>query len=68
MLWRQENGVDDAMNFEFTEIDEVRKQYPHGYYKVDKYGRPVYMERLGLVDLDNLLSITNEERLKKYLI
>ena len=42
--------------------------YPHYYHKTDKQGRPIYIERLGLLKIDDVFKITNEERLVKHYI
>ncbi|RVW50540.1 Phosphatidylinositol/phosphatidylcholine transfer protein SFH11 [Vitis vinifera] len=52
--------------FKFEECPEVKKCYPHGFHGVDRKGRPLYIERTGLVDLNALLQLTTIERFVKY--
>lgn len=42
--------------------------YPHFYHKTDKKGRPIYIERLGLMKIDEVFKLTTEERLIKHYI
>ncbi|KAI0786537.1 CRAL-TRIO domain-containing protein [Abortiporus biennis] len=61
--WRKEFGVDDLVkNFDFKEKAEVDKYYPQFYHKMDKDGRPVYVERLGKIDVKALYAVTTQER------
>lgn len=52
--------------FKFEEYESVKKCYPHGFHGVDRYGRPVYIERIGMVDLNKLLQVTTLERFTRY--
>ncbi|KAG9096984.1 cytosolic factor, phosphatidylinositol/phosphatidylcholine transfer protein [Ceratobasidium sp. 370] len=61
--WRKEFGVDDIVkNFDFKEKAEVDKYYPQYYHKMDKDGRPIYIERLGKLDIKALYAVTTQER------
>ncbi|KAJ7219976.1 CRAL-TRIO domain-containing protein [Mycena pura] len=67
--WRKDFGVDDIVkNFDFPELNLVDKYYPQYYHKIDKDGRPVYVERLGQLDLKALYGVTTQERQLKRLV
>ncbi|KAK7367789.1 hypothetical protein VNO80_09807 [Phaseolus coccineus] len=67
LKWRNEFRVDLLpKEFNFTEYNEVKNCYPHGYHGVDRYGRPLYIERIGMVDLNKLGQVTTFERFIKH--
>jgi hypothetical protein len=67
--WRITEKVDDIReHFDFSEVLEVKKVYPHGYHKTDKKGRLIYIELISKLDVSGLFKITTEERMIKYYI
>lgn len=46
----------------------MQEYYPHGYHKIDKKGRPIYIERQGQLRINELFALTNDERLVKHYI
>jgi len=67
--WRKDEKIDELVQtFEFKEREDVNKYYPQYYHKNDKDGRPIYIERLGQLDIKALYAITTQDRLLKRLI
>ncbi|XP_058009535.1 phosphatidylinositol/phosphatidylcholine transfer protein SFH11 isoform X2 [Hevea brasiliensis] len=67
LKWREDYKVDAIPKaFKFEAYAEVKKCYPHGYHGVDRYGRPIYIERIGMVDLNILLQATTIENFVRY--
>ncbi|GAD93274.1 phosphatidylinositol transporter, putative [Paecilomyces variotii No. 5] len=67
--WRKEFGTDDLVRtFEYTEKPQVFEYYPQYYHKTDKDGRPVYIEKLGKIDLNAMYKITTGERMLQNLV
>eukprot|EP00250_Pteridium_aquilinum_P003639 c13946_g1_i1 orf=442-2367(-) len=67
LQWRNDYDTDHIEeNFEYQEIDEVRKCYPQGHHGVDKFGRPVYIELIGKVDPQKFAKVTTLDRYVKY--
>ncbi len=69
LQWRKEKKVDIIDEyFHFDEILKIKKIYPHGYHKTDKLGRPIYIELISKIDLDELFKTTTDDRLVLYYI
>lgn len=68
LSWRAENDVDNISSFQFDEVDQLKRIYPHGFHKTDKFGRLIYIEQYGLINMDQIHQITTEERLIRYYI
>lgn len=67
--WREEEGVDDIIQtYDFAERAAIQVPYPHGYHGVDNQGRPVYIERFGILDVPALFAITTEERMIRHYV
>lgn len=67
--WRKEFKVDEiCKDFVYVEKPKVFEYYPQYYHKIDKDGRPVYIEQLGKIDLAQMLKITTEERMIQNLV
>ena len=51
--WRTANNVENVLErFKSEDFAELKNHYHHGWHGVDKLGRPIFLERVGLFDAD----------------
>ncbi|KAK5995530.1 Sec14 cytosolic factor [Cladobotryum mycophilum] len=64
IAWRKSIKLDEIVpTWDYSEKQDVQKYYKQFYHKIDKDGRPVYIETLGGIDLAAMYKITSEERM-----
>lgn len=62
--WRKEIVLDKVLpEWTYPEKAKLFKFYPQYYHKTDKDGRPVYIEKLGGIDLQAMYQLTTPERM-----
>ncbi|KAJ9528339.1 hypothetical protein QJQ45_014325, partial [Haematococcus lacustris] len=67
VAFKAEFKVDTILqDFLYDERDSFLRAYPQGYHKVDKQGRPIFIQLLGQLDIHKLKQITTEQRMVKY--
>jgi len=67
--WRKEFGVEELVRtFDFKELSEVDRFYPQYYHGMDKSGRPIYIERIGNLNVKALYACTTMERVLQRLV
>lgn len=67
--WRQDQGVDDIItSYDYSERAAVQEVYPHGYHGIDNLGRPIYIERFGILSVPALFQVTTEERIVRHYV
>jgi len=58
--------VDDALSWRFPQVMNVKAAYPHKYCGFDKEGRPVYVERVGVMDIESVMKDISVDDLTRY--
>lgn len=64
LQWRAEHRIDDILS-EYKTPVVVEKYFPGGWHHHDKDGRPLYILRLGNMDVKGLLKSVGEDELLK---
>ncbi|XP_064094223.1 SEC14-like protein 1 isoform X4 [Macrobrachium nipponense] len=65
LIWRKKNQIDKLMA-EYEEPQVVKDYFPGGWHHQDKEGRPLYLLRLGQMDVKGLVKSIGEEGLLKH--
>jgi hypothetical protein len=67
LKWRREYGTDTILeDFVYEEREAFLALYPQGYHKVDKLGRPIYIQHLGQINMKALKHVTSVERMVRF--
>ncbi|ETN65821.1 CRAL/TRIO domain-containing protein [Anopheles darlingi] len=64
LQWRKEHRIDDILG-EYKMPAVVEKYFPGGWHHHDRDGRPLYILRLGTMDVKGLLKSVGEDELLK---
>ncbi|WAQ97346.1 S14L1-like protein [Mya arenaria] len=67
LAWRKLHNIDHLLHT-YTPPDVLTKYYTGGWHFSDKDGRPLYVLRLGLMDVKGLMKAVGEENLLKHVL
>jgi len=64
LIWRKKHGVDKILS-EYQEPIVIKNYFPGGWHHYDTEGRPVFLLRLGQMDVKGIIRSVGEEGLTK---
>lgn len=65
--WRKKNKINNiALELQNEDFSDLKKFYHHGWHGIDKLGRPIYLERGGLFDGDEIVKLKGPDWMTKY--
>ena len=65
--WRKENDVDNILDGPYPLEEELRHTLSYCYYGEDKEGRPIYVERSGMVDAKTMMSLNADDVVRRHI-
>ncbi|KAK3853444.1 hypothetical protein Pcinc_040009, partial [Petrolisthes cinctipes] len=65
LIWRKKNQIDKTMN-QYQAPQVLQDYFPGGWHHQDKESRPLYLLRLGQMDVKGLVKSVGEEGLLKH--
>jgi len=66
MNWRKQRNIDQALDQWNFDVDGIKASYPHIFHGFDSFGRPIYIERLGQIDIKKLSKVVTTEQFADY--
>lgn len=66
--WRKEKNVDEIYRTPIPEVKAAKQFYPHVWFRTDRSGRPIFIERIGKLNFEKFTSMISHEALEKHFI
>lgn len=67
LTWRQQLQIDLILDHEFMQFGYIKELFPNGFHEIDNQGRPLFIIQMGMVKLNELLAVCNQETIIKFL-
>lgn len=62
--WRRNNDIDNILNAPRPLEEKLKNVLSYGFHKIDKEGRPCYIEKTGKADINALLKLPEDQLIK----
>jgi hypothetical protein len=67
LQWQKDFGIRDILqNYHFHERDKFIANFPQGYHKTDKVGRPIFLQQIGKMNVPEMKKFSTDERMVKF--
>jgi len=61
VAYRKESGIEKILKSEVPKTDLYRKFVPHAFHGFDREGRPIYIEKVGLIDYPTAMTLLDDD-------